>query len=288
MLVGACAALVAVFVIASGRRSVAAGEYKELVRLWQEGAYQAVFEASEKQLEKSPMDGFILMLHGFSAYQIAISRPDSWSRNSYIDRCVWALRKAALTKEGERDVRVAYALGRAYHYKGPQYADLCVKYLEAARDASYDASDIPEFLGLAYASVQDYRSSVAAFTEALRREESPSDLLLLAIARSYIELKELEAARPYLIRCIEKSKDWQATARARLLLSGIMMDEGDIAGAENQVRLVLNEGGESAEARYRMGLIYNTKNDYYRARAEWRKAYNLDPNYAPVREKLNL
>jgi tetratricopeptide (TPR) repeat protein len=290
--IGVFALLVTAFVILSGKRSALTNESRELARLWQDGEYMAAFSLSEKELEAKPMDFFVLMVHGFSAYQIAAAQIDTFSTLSYIDRSIWALRKAMLTKQGERDLRVKYALGRAYHYKGPVYAELCVRYLKEARQAGYEAEDISQFLGLAYASVHDYRSSVEAFDEALAQEQAagrqPSDQLLLAIARSYVELGDRENATMYIMKAIEVSKDWNAIAQARLLLAGIMMDAGDTQEAEAQIRLVLSEGGESAEARYRLGVLYNIRNDYYRARAEWRRAYNLDPNYAPVREKLNL
>ncbi|MDR2481740.1 MAG: tetratricopeptide repeat protein [Spirochaetaceae bacterium] len=264
---------------------------KDLVKLWQEGAFLEVFNMSEQKLEKKPLDFFLLMIHGFSAYQIAIAQMNDADRLPYIDRAIWALRKARLTHQGENDARVKYALGRAYYYKGPSYADLCVKYLKEARTAYYNAEDIPQYLGLAYALLHDYRNSVIAFTDALdpkNNPKGPSDILLLAIARSYIELSEFVSARPYIVKALNISKDFNTIAAARLLLASIMMEEGDSAGAEKEIRSVISEGGESAEAHFRLGLLYEKQNDYYRARAEWRKAFNLNPNFTFVREKLNL
>lgn len=286
---GVLALITAGVVLFSGKKPAEAYRQRDLVRLWQDGSYLSAFKATERELQKKPLDFFLLMVHGFSAYQIAVAQINAVDTLSYIDRAIWALRKAQLTKQGARDARVKYALGRAYHYKGPEYAELCVQYLEGARASGYNAEDIPQFLGLAYASVRDYERSIAAFSEALTAQESaPSDLLLLAISRSYIELKDRASATPYIVRAIEISKDWNTIAQARLLLSGVLMDNGDLAGAETQIRAVLVEGGENAEAHYRLGLLYNAKNDYYRARSEWRRANNLDPDFAPAREKLNL
>jgi tetratricopeptide (TPR) repeat protein len=288
---GVFALLIAGFLVISGKRSALNNETRDIAKLWQEGSYAAAFEMSERELEQKPMDFFLLMVHGFSAYQIATAQINSFDMLSYLDRCIWALRKAQLTKQGEHDGRVKYMLGKAYHYKGPSYAELCVRYLEEARKSSFNAEDIPQYLGLAYASIHDYESSISAFSEALAAEKDetgPSDVLLNAIARSYLELGDGAMARPYIIRTIEISKDWNAIAQARLLLSEVLMKDGDSSGAETQIRAVLTEGGESAEARYQLGILYEMRNDYYRARAEWRRSYNLDPNYTPVREKLNL
>lgn len=282
-------AIIAFIVMFSGGGSADSYKQRDLIQLWQEGSYLTAFEITEKELQKKPMDFFLLMVHGFSAYQIAVAQINTFDMLSYIDRSIWALRNALLTKQGESDARIKYALGRAYHYKGAEYAELCIQYLEEARAADYDAEDIPQFLGLSYAQVHDWERSIASFSEALNAEtEGPSDLLLLAISRSYIEMKDRTSAKPYIMRAIELSKDWNTIAQARLLLAGIFMDDGDLSGAESQIRTVLAEGGESAEARYRLGLLYDVKNDYYRARAEWRRAFNLNPDFAPVREKLNL
>ncbi|GMO15611.1 MAG: tetratricopeptide repeat protein [Spirochaetaceae bacterium] len=282
--------VVAGIVFFSGGREQDNYNQRDIARLWREGAYLSVFEFSEKELQKDPMDFFLLMVHGFSAYQIAVAQINAFERLSYIDRSIWALRKAQLTKQGEHDARIKYALGRAYHYKGAEYAELCIQYLEDARLADYKAEDIPQFLGLSYAQVHDWERSIAAFSEALNSEteNGPSDLLLLAISRSYIEMKDRASAKPYIMRAIELSKDWSTISKARLLLAGALMDDGDFNGAEAQIRTVLSEGGENAEAHFRLGVLYEMRNDYYRARAEWRRAFNLDPDYIPVREKLNL
>jgi tetratricopeptide (TPR) repeat protein len=179
-------------------------------------------------------------------------------------------------------------LGKAYYYKGSGYTDLAIKFLESAREEAYQAWDIPEYLGLAYAGVQDYRKSVASFSLALNYAEQPSDLLLLSIARSYIELEESDTARAYLVRCVEVSKDSNNRARARLLLGGVMAKAGDLKGAEEQYLAIVDEGNENAEAHYRLGELYNAGGDTAKARAEWRRAVRIDPAYGPARARLNL
>jgi tetratricopeptide (TPR) repeat protein len=102
---------------------------------------------------------------------------------------------SAQTHGGARALR----LGTSLLPEGPQYADQAAANLEAALAAKIDAPDIHEYLGLAYAALHDYKKSVIAFSQALG--SNPSDLLLLAIAKSYIELGERDSARAYLIRC---------------------------------------------------------------------------------------
>jgi tetratricopeptide (TPR) repeat protein len=215
-----------------------------------------------------------------------------------MDACVWSLRKALLLKNSRNDGRVYYVLGKAYYHKGGGYADLAVLYLEKARELLYRAGDIPEFLGLAYAALRDYRSSVAAFSQALEPSEAeagnssglsyPSDMLLLSIARSYMALEDLDAAQPYLLRCVDISRDLNTRVAARLLSAEIFGKKGEAEKAEAQYAAVLEEAGDNAEAHYRLGELYAAGGDTTRARAEWRRAVWIDPAHGGARKRLGI
>jgi len=262
---------------------------KEITAKWKNGDYAGVFRLSDTALKDNPDDFFFLMTNGIAAYQISRTQVNNADILSYTDRAVWALRRALLTQRGREDPRIKYVLGKAYYYKGPFYADLCIKYLEEARKAGYKAEDIPQFLGLAYASVRDYRNSAAAFSEALTEPDAEnSDTLLLAIARSYIELGEDDTALPYLVRVSEISKDWPIIRTAGILRSGILIRKGDFEAAKAGLLTLLNEGGENAEVCFELGELYNARNDRARARAEWRRSAKLDPSFTPPRERLGL
>jgi tetratricopeptide (TPR) repeat protein len=292
-----------VVIVFIGWRNRLGNERKELTRLWEEGSYEKAFELSLARLEAKPMDYFLLILHGFSAYQLAVAQINTYDTQTYIDACIWSLRKAFLCKEGPGDMRIYYVLGKAYYYKGAAYADMAVKFLEAAKNGNYPAGDLPEYLGLAYAAIHDYRNSVAAFSLALYPGEEgrsagadfeapqnrvSSDLLLLSIARSYLALEEADTAKAYLVRCVETSRDSNILVAARLLLGEIYGKSGDMSGAEAQYLAILEEGGENAEARFQLGELYAAGGDPTRARAEWRRAVRIDPAHGPARIRLNM
>ncbi|MDR1655109.1 MAG: tetratricopeptide repeat protein [Treponema sp.] len=234
-------------------RSRLSNERKSYLELWQEGSYQETYERSLSALEKKPLDYFLLTLHGFSAFQIGISQINNFDTLNYIDECIWSLRKALLVDKEDTDSRIYYVLGKAYYCKGASFADLSVSYLEKAREAGIEASDIHEYLGMAYASIRDYHSSVASFSQALDTQQ-PSDTLLISIANSYIAMGEMESARAYLARCIDISRDSKITAEAHFLL----------------------------------GLLYSEKGDTTRARAEWRRAVMVDPSHNNAKARLNM
>jgi tetratricopeptide (TPR) repeat protein len=274
-----------------GWRDRLGNEKRELLRLWDEGRYDRAFELSRAELEANPADYFLLTLHGFAAYQLAIAQINSFDTLTYVDECIWSLRKALQTQPGSGDGRLQYVLGKAYYHKGPGYEDLAIQYLEEARDLSYAAVDIPEHLGLLYAATRDYRASVEAFSQALNPgadaegEEIPPEHLLLAMARSYIALEEPENAAAYLVRCMEISRDSNTIITVRLLLGNILADAGKLNDAEAQYQAILDEDGENAEAHYRLGELYYARGNTTRTRAELRSALKIDPAHELARAR---
>jgi tetratricopeptide (TPR) repeat protein len=255
---------------------------------WQAGEYAKSFESSGAYLQKSPMDYFFLTVHGYSAYQLAFSQIKASEMVRYIDESISSLRKAILTPDGMQDGRVYYVLGKAYYFKGVEYADCCVEYLKKAQAHSWKANDMAEFLGLSYARLGDYRASVAAFAEALNTAgENPPATLLLAIARSYIELREDAIAESYLIQCLETGRDIDVTVETRLLLGKIMRERAEYDAAEKHYLAILDEAGEIAAARHELGELYLAQGDIARARSEWRRANRIDPAYAPSIARIN-
>jgi tetratricopeptide (TPR) repeat protein len=269
-------------------KSRTGSEKKEILQVWEEGNYAEAYAISKNALLSKPMDYFFLTINGFSAFQLGISQINSQSTLVYIDECIQSLRKAILLKDAEKDGRVYYVLGKAYCYKGDEYADLAIKYLETARDLSYNADDMGEYLGLAYAAAGDFRSSVEAFTQALAISNKITDSLLLSIARSYIALEEYDISKAYLIRCVDSSADSKSILTAKFLLADVYVRLGDRSAAEDLYLGILNETGENAEAHFQLGELYAMQGDTTRARWEWRQAYRIDPAHTRARARLNI
>ncbi|GHU22372.1 hypothetical protein FACS1894172_01580 [Spirochaetia bacterium] len=259
---------------------------EELQSLWDNASYYDVFTKSGILLETYPLDPYLLTLRGFSAYQLAIAQINSSDMLTFIDSSIWSLRKALLIKN---DNAAEYVLGKAYYYKGQSFADLAVKFLEQASSGGSNAPDIPEFLGILYAQLRDFKKSTAAFSQSLnitRNAEYSSDRVLLSIARSYLELEEWDSAQNYLNRCIDISKDSNAISRAHFLLGTIFEKTGDAARASGHFLAAIEIGGENADAHYHLGEVYAAQ-DIAKARAEWRRALQIDPGHQQARERIN-
>jgi tetratricopeptide (TPR) repeat protein len=282
-------ALGAIVLFFISKKSRDAGIKRDVLQNWENGSYADAFDKSALALKDKPLDPFFLTVNGFVSYQLAISQINQGDVLFYLDNSIWSLRKALFGKNADRDGRIRYVLGKAYYEKGPDYADLAVRYLEEAEKAGYRAKDIPEYLGLAYQTVRKYRESVETLSRALDPGKSgtDSDRLLLAIARSYIGLEDWDNAKAYLRRCIEQTLDGSEGIKARLLLGKVLLNSGDAAGAESVYAEVL-EDTENAEAAYEVGEIYAAQGDTIRARAAWRRSYRVDNNYRPARVRLNM
>jgi len=279
--------VISVFVIIQFKNS-AKNERKEFLRIWNEGDYEQAYKLSKLALEEKPLDYFLLTINGFSAYQMGIAQINSQNTLIFINECIFSLRKALLQKESNKDGRLFYVLGKAYAYKGGEYADLAVKYLEKANSLSYDAYDIHEYLGLAYASYGDYRGSVEAFTQAFVPGKQPSDNLLLSISRSYIAMGDYNIAVDYLTRCNEFSADSKSVIASRFMLAEISKNRDDYDRAEKQYLSIINDFGENAEVHYQLGELYNQRGDTTKARSEWRTTIRQDPAHAKARARLNI
>jgi len=266
-------------------RSGINNEKKELLRVWNEGDYESSYEITSNLLVEKPIDFFLLSVNGFSAFQLGISQINKQNMLFYIDKCIFSLRKALV--KNENDGQVNYVLGKAYRYKGPEYADLTVKYLELADKLEYNASDIPEYLGLAYAMYGDYRSSVEAFSRAFTPNKIISDNLLLSIARSYMEMQEYDMASSYLQQCVRNSQDSKSIVIARLMLAEIYKNIKLFEEAEKQYMAIIRETGENADVRFQLGELFFQQGDSTRARAEWRIAIRQDPLHSRARSRLN-
>jgi len=263
-------------------------EKREILKVWNTGDYEQTFSLSKNALFQKPVDQFLLTINGFSAYQLGISQINSQNMLLFIDECIFSLRKALIHRESLKDGRIYYVLGKAYSYKGNEYSDLAIKYLLMSNNLGFQAEDIPEYLGLAYAACGDYRNSVAAFSQAFVPDKQPSDNLLLSIARSYMAMEEYNIAAGYLKRCIEVSPDSKSITVARLLLAEVYRLTGDYVSAEEQYFTILTDSGENAEVHYQLGELYNMQGNTTRARAEWRLAYRQDPAHAKARARLNI
>ncbi len=253
---------------------------------WEQKDWKGCYDDAGDVLASRPLDPYWLTLRGFSAYQLASDQVASDQASALLEDSVFSLRKALIVGSGKMEARIRYVLGKAYFQRGRYYADSAIQELSKARDLGFEASDLDEHLGLAAAELGEYRDSIVYLSRSLT--SSPSDLLLLAIARSYSELDEYGSAEAYYRRCIEATKDFDIEVGARISLSATLRALNRLDDAEAVLKPVLDANAENVDALFEMGELFAKKGDAVRARAEWRKIVRIDPANSRARARLSM
>ncbi len=249
--------------------------------MWEKKQYSKIIDYGNTVLEKNPMDRNTLIFTGYAYFYQGISILDLGERNACMEKSVVMLRKALLT-EGRDNTNVMYVLGKAYYHLGYYYCDLAVKYLSEALRKGCDSRDIYEYLGLAYSKLDMSDHAVENFEKSL--EVNPSDVLTLTLAQEYIKMGNLDKAGYYLDKA---GTDNAVLKEKKLILQGqryLGLAEYDKAIEHFNKVLELNPG--SSDAYYYIGEVYEVKGDMQKAKVQWRKAYNLNPDHHKAKLKL--
>ena len=256
---------------------------------WKIYDFEQVYDISSAILYKTPFNNTARMYNGYAAFFLAVSQSDVVQSLTYIDESINSLRIALQGARKGAVSQIEYMLGKAYFYKNLQssyhyYADLAVNYLLKSKKDGYEADDIPELLGLSYASLGMTMESISAFTEALLVRES--DILLLSIAEQYHNVGQDVAAEQYLFRISQDCKDEQVILRSHLLMGNIYLERGKFEDAEKEFNFILEKNENSADAYYGLGVIYENQGDMVKARSEWRKALRIQNNHPLALKKM--
>jgi tetratricopeptide (TPR) repeat protein len=253
-------------------------ERQQMHELWEEGRYGAIIERTGQVLEETPLDESALVLGGFSYFYEGVNQVSEEDKRAYLERAVVLLRKALVLRRTPLEAQVHYVLAKAYYHRGDFYYDLAVEHMREAVELGYVADDTYEYLGMAYARLGQFERSVESFSTALDR--SPSDLLYLTVAETYMQSGRHERAESYLQEAMSATDDGFLVQRARFMLGEVYIQEGRLEDAQRQFELIIDSNPKSAEAHYQLGRVYDLMGDTVRARSEWRKTIQIDPNHA--------
>jgi tetratricopeptide (TPR) repeat protein len=256
---------------------------------WRARQWDKVLEACATSLQSRPLDPFYLGFSGLASFYKASELPDGEERGSLVDQCVVRLRKVLVVSEaqGSGDIpraELEYVLAKAYYAKGSAYLDESIKWMEASISGGYLAEDSREYLAVAYAGTGDSPKALSNFESVLQKKRT--DLLLIAAGKAYIDDGNSDRGEALLLEALSRSRDVLAREKCRFILASVYELRGETKKAQDQIELVISENPESAEAHYRLGLIYQKQGDAVKARSEWRRAVAIDPMHAAARQKL--
>jgi tetratricopeptide (TPR) repeat protein len=257
---------------------------REILADWSARKWHDARSKAAASLAAAPLDPFYLSFRGLAAFYEGMDLPEGEERSALVDESIASLRKAIATGGRIPLAQIQYVLGKAYYEKGEYFLDESATYMEASLASGYVAKDSREYLALAYSRLGQAAKAVASFESALAKDRSAP--LLIAAAKAYVEARTPVKAEGLLLEAIASGTDEVAVENGRLLLGDIYRDRGDLGKAEELFSLVLEKDSGSAEAHYRLGLVWQARGDPIKARAEWRKAVSIDPMHAASRQKL--
>ena len=200
------------------------------------------------------------------------------------DQSIISLRRALLIEQIGIKHQIYYILGKAYFLKGQSFLALSIKYLEIAFESGNKEFDLYEYLATAYEIDNKIQKAIYFLEEA--HKQNPLEIYLYYLAKYNWKLSNLTSAEKYLNSIINKTKDKKLLFECKLLLGNIYFDKKEYNKAKKLYDYILEEFDSSAEAHFRLALIYEQLGDYAKYRSELRKAYSLNPNIEDVRSRL--
>jgi len=257
---------------------------------WEQGKYQEVYSISKTLLQKDVFDEMGLTFKGYSSLYLSMGEKDLTKSQLLLDESINSLR-CALSVSKKNNPQIYYMLGKAYFFKNSiasynYYSDLAIKYFELALENGFSSSDIPEYLGLCYGSIDLVEESIASFTEALLIKES--DILLFAIAQQYAKTNDSSMALQYLNKILNDSENELLKINASILYAQLLVKAREYEEAKSILAEVLDKMPNNVDAIYTLGTIYEAQGDSIKARAEWRKVLKIQVNHQDALNKLKM
>ena len=248
-----------------------------LEMLWSSKKYKELSERCEDILTYDPLNAESLIYNGFSYFYLGIAQFTLEDQLPLLDLAIINLRKALLLNSSPLSGKVNYILGKSYYHKGRFYLDQAIFHLKKSIEVGYINEDTYKYMGLCYSELGFYEDGIEYFLKSIA--DVKDDMLLLVIGQTYHKLGDNVNSELYLKRAIKLSDDFRVEIKSRFLLGKIYFEEGKLQQAENEYNLILSKDQNSADAYYYLGEIYSKRENTIKARAEWRKALQLDPSH---------
>lgn len=252
-------------------------EVKTLEELWTDSKYKELSERCEEILIENPLDPESLIYNGFALFHLGIVQFTLEDQLPLLDLAIINLRKSLLLNSRPLSGKVNYILGKSYYHKGRYYLDQAIYHIEKSIKLGYINVDTYKYMGLSYSELGFYEKGIQYFLKA--DTDNKDDMLSLVIGQTYHKLGDNINSDLYLKRAIEINDDFRVEIKSRFLLGKIYFEQDKLVESESQYNLILDKDIKSADAHYYLGEIFEVKGNTIKARAEWRKALELDPSH---------
>lgn len=284
--VGVALSVILILTNIAASRSAPRVTQQEILNFWISSDYQAVSRACDASLEVSPLDPFYLIFKGFSAFYLGLSESDGEKRMTRMDEAIFSIRKALIDENAPLRAEATYVLGKAYYYKGQDYYNEVIEYLEKSLTLGYSRTDTWEYLALAAHGTGLLDQSIVYFDKAIFNKPGSPELILAAATANATAGNNIRA-EALALEALSSTTDEYLAERCSFLLGDLYRATGRNEEALERYEAIKNKNPQSADAWYYEGLIFSKTGDHIRARAAWRKAISIDPMHASARLKLS-
>ena len=243
-----------------------------------------LLEKSQALLADTPLDLRALVYHGYASYYRARFEHSFETRLPYYNQALVSLRRARIIADPTLEGQLAYMLGRIYFYKRDYFYDLAERYLEQAIHLGYKGQESYEYLVVINDAWGNAERSIEYLEKVLK--ERTDDMYLFRLAGNYWKVGRTEEAVRILEGIINRTDNENLGRECRFLLGEISFAAGKFSAAEAQYRSILEKDDDSAEAHFRLALIYEKKGDYVQYRYQLRRTLENDPGHSGARSRL--
>lgn len=262
---------------------------KELKKLYKEyyndKNYLELISKMDMEIKKSPFSQEYLVYRGYSYFLLGEEEQDVSKKKKFFYLSIFDLRKALAIGVPENNKKdIYFCIGKIYYYLGDSYYYQSIDYLNRSLDSRNQRLDLYYMLGLVYAHVGEYDKSTQIYLEALNYQES--EIILLAIANSYLKNNDVDNSKKYLERIISISTNPKIQEKSFLLYGEVLFREKNYKEALKYFNNVIELNENNASAYFYRGEIYYFQNDLVKARSQWRKTIEIDPSHIKALKRI--
>jgi len=265
-------------------RSETRRDVVSIMDVWNQGRYAEVAAIAEDRLAEEPLDRDALLFAGYARFFLAVSRLSAQDRNSDLDAAIGHLRLLAARGDTPHPERVDYILGKAYFLKGPYWADLSSRYLQAALDAGYQADDLYEFMGQAQSALGNLDAAMEWYE--LAAENHPTDRLLLTLGSEAFQLGRYDDAVRYYRRAIEGTRDDSIRKRGLSQLGQLYYDVGNYTMAREVLESLVEMDRNDENTMFLLAETYHELGLDDEARTTWFAVTRINPRHVGALRRL--
>ncbi|MGL1894044.1 MAG: hypothetical protein OCD02_20600 [Spirochaetaceae bacterium] len=259
-----------------GNNLVKAFEEEDLNKLWNEKKYSQIVTICEEVLNENFLELNYLYFHGISNFYLGISQISLEMKIPLINQSIVSLRKAYILSSGKLKGDITYVLGKAYYYKGRNYSDLTIKYLDIALVEGYLGKDIYEFKGLAYYELGLFPESIKEFEYLPEERHSPE--INYIISQAYNQIGNFEKQEEMLLDILGNSGQKNVKINSHVELAKIYFNSKRYIEAIEQVNDILQLRPDDFEAGFILGKSLFITGKKVEANKIFRKLSKINSN----------